>query len=657
MPTTDRDNNEPSGKPTGQTPDDTPHGPRPASDATRARNMAMADRLDFDNADSFEHARRGHIGSIPNARIVRPDGHVVWDLEAYSFLEAAESPDEVNPSLWRQARLNHLHGLFEVVPGIYQVRGLDLANMTIVEGETGAIIIDPLMFSETSAAAWALYTRHRGERPIVAVIYSHSHPDHYGGVEGVITPEAAATHAVHVIAPDGFLEAALAETVLAGVPMRRRAMFQFGATLAPGPCGHVDAGLGKATGRGTTSLIAPNWLITDPLETHVIDGVEIVFQLTPETEAPAEMNFFFPASAVLNLAENGCHTMHNLCPLRGARTRDALGWSKYLNDALERFIDRTDVVIAQHHWPTWGRERIRRFIEEQRDLYRYLHDQTLRLMGHGLTPNEIADEITMPKGLEQAWHARPYYGAVQHNVRAVYAHYMGPYDGNPTNLDPLPPARAGTRYVEYMGGAAEVIARAREDFAAGDFRWVVQVLHHVIFANPANQEARNLAADAMEQMGYQAESATWRNAYLLGARELRVGAPKPPPGGAGAISPKVVAMMPMDMFLDFLAVRINGPRADGVELHVDWVVSDTGECHRLTLNNGALNHAPGAHGEAAQATVEVSRSELTALVMSGKPLVQLLDEGRVHHRGDGRRLRALLALLDEFYPMFNVLEP
>ncbi|MEM7403985.1 MAG: alkyl sulfatase dimerization domain-containing protein [Pseudomonadota bacterium] len=631
--------------------------PRRATAATLAHNRAIAGQLDFHDQADFEDARRGFIGSIANARIERPDGHVVWDLGAYDFLASATSPDEVNPSLWRQARLNHLHGLFEVVPGIYQVRGFDLANMTIIEGERGAIVIDPLMFSDTSAAAWALYTAHRGERPIVALIYSHCHPDHYGGVEGVISAAAAAAGDVQVIAPDGFLEAALAETILAGVPMRRRAMFQFGATLPPGPCGHVDAGLGKTTGRGTTSLIAPNWLITEPVETHTIDGVEIVFQLTPETEAPAEMNFFFPAAGVLNLAENGCHTMHNLCPIRGARTRDALAWSKYLDDALERFIDRTDVVIAQHHWPTWGRERIRRFISEQRDLYRYLHDQTLRLMGHGLTPDEIAAAIALPENLRHAWHARPYYGALQHNVRAIYAHYMGPYDGNPTNLDPLPPVVAGARYVEYMGGADAVRDKARRDFEAGDFRWVVQVLHHVVFADPADQAARELAADAMEQMGYQAESATWRNAYLLGARELRFGAPKPPPGGAGAISPKVVAMMPMDMFLDFLAVRLNGPEADGLELRIDWAVAGTQECHRLTLVNGALSHTPGSHGEAAHAGVTLSRAELTALVLSGKPLVQLFDEGHVRHDGDGGRLRTLLALLDQFDPMFNILVP
>ena len=401
---------------------------KPASFHTCNANAGFAKRLDFSDVSSFDDARRGFVGTIPDARITGPNGQVVWDLASFAFLEAETAPDSVNPSLWRQARVNRIHGLFEVTERMYQVRGFDIANMTIIEGDSGLILIDPLMFSETAAAALALYRRHRGERPVKAVIYSHSHPDHYGGVEGVITPEDAASGSIQVIAPEGFLEAAMSETILAGVPMRRRAMFQFGPTLERGPRGHVDNGLGKSIGRGTTSLIAPNMTISQSVEHHTIDGVEIVFQLTPETEAPAEMNFFFPQLGVLNLAENGCHTMHNLCPIRGAQTRDALAWSKYLDAALNDFVADTKVVIAQHHWPTWGNERIRRFISEQRDMYRVMHDQTLRLMSHGLTPNEISEQFRMPASLEQRWHTRPYYGAVEHNVRAIYTHYMGPYD-------------------------------------------------------------------------------------------------------------------------------------------------------------------------------------------------------------------------------------
>ena len=632
-------------------------GPQPASEFTAAANQQVADYLDFENQECFEDARRGFIGTIPDARVTTEDGRVVWDVSAYEFLEQETAPDSVNPSLWRQARINHLHGLFQVAEGIYQVRGLDIANLTILEGDSGVILIDPLMNSETAKAAFALYCEHRGARPIRAVIYSHSHPDHYGGVEGVITPQQAASGAIHVIAPDGFLEAALSETILAGVPMRRRAMFQFGPAIPPGTCGHVDSGLGKRVGRGATSLIAPNWLITDDIENHVIDGVEIEFQLTPETEAPSEMNFFFPGSGVLNLSENGCHTMHNLCPIRGARTRDALAWSKYLDDALIRYGDRTEVVIAQHHWPTWGQQRVRKFIIEQRDMYRYLHDQTLRLMGHGLTPNEIAEQISMPESLDKAWHTRPYYGALEHNVRSIYVHYMGPYDGNPVNLNPLAPVPAGKKYIEYMGGADSVMAKAHADYEAGDYRWVTQVLHHLVFAEPDHQEGRMLAADAMEQLGYQAESATWRNAYLQGARELRNGAPKPPPGGVGAISPKVVAMMPLEMFLDFLAVRINGDKADGKLLLIDWRMTDSDEVRKLSLSHGALNHSEGTHGDQAAATIQFDRPGLSKVIMSGMSFLEGIDEGQVPYEGDAASLRELFSCLDQFYPMFNILEP
>ena len=335
---------------------------KPATMHTCQNNAAMAARLDFSDDSCFDEAQRGFVASIPDARITTPDGRVLWDLSAFAFLESMESPDSVHPSLWRQARLNRIHGLFKVCDRMYQVRGFDIANITIIEGDTGLILIDPLTVCEAAAAALALYREHRGDRPVHTVIYSHSHADHYGGVEGVVTPAQVSSGQVRVIAPAGFMDAAIAENILAGIPMRRRGLFQFGPTLAPGVRSHVDSGLGKAMGRGTQSLIAPTMSIEQPVERHTIDGVDIVFQLTPETEAPAEMNFHFPQFRVLNLAENGCHTMHNLCPIRGAKTRDALAWSKYLDAALNDFIDDTDVVIAQHHWPTWGRERARKFL-------------------------------------------------------------------------------------------------------------------------------------------------------------------------------------------------------------------------------------------------------------------------------------------------------
>lgn len=629
--------------------------PRPASPHTCRANEALASRLDLSDDSCFEEARRGFIDTLPNARIETADGRAVWDLSSYAFLEALDPPDSVNPSLWRMARLNRIHGLFQVCERIYQVRGFDLANITIIEGDSGLILIDPLTVCESAAAALALYRRHRGDRPVRCVIYSHSHVDHYGGVEGVVTPQEVATGEVSVIAPEGFMEAAVSENVLAGVPMRRRAMFQFGPTLAAGPRSHVDSGLGKTMGRGTISLIAPTKVIGQPMETHVIDGVEIVFQLTPETEAPAEMNFFFPQFGVLNLAENGCHTMHNLCPLRGARTRDALAWSKYLDAALDEFIERTDVVIAQHHWPTWGRERARRFIEEQRDLYRVMHDQCLRLMSHGLTPDEIAERFRMPGSLERRWHARPYYGAIAHNLRAIYAHYMGPYDGHPASLDPLPPDAAAAKTLEYMGGAQAVLERARKDFEAGEYRWVVQVGRHLVFADPGNRAARELVADAMEQLGYQSESSTWRNAYLLGAKELRLGAPKPGPGAV--ISRKVVSMLPMGMFFDYLAIRVNAEKAEGLRLLVDWRMTDEDDGHRLTLDHSALSHRPGSHGARAMATISTDRERLAAIVAADRPLAEAPARGLLEIDGDVAAVRRLFDTFDEFPSNFNIVEP
>ncbi len=630
---------------------------KPASTHTCCLNRAVFSSLDFTDRASFEDAGRGLVGSIPDARIVNDKGAVVWDMSAYAFLEQEEAPDSVNPSLWRHARLNRLHGLFKVTDGMYQVRGFDLANITIIEGDSGIVVIDPLTVTEAARAALALYHEHRGHRPVRAVIYSHSHVDHYGGVEGVITPEQAASGEVLVFAPDGFMAQAISENILAGVPMRRRSLFQFGPTLERGPLGNVDSGLGKVGGRGNVSLIAPNRIIREATERHFIDGIEIVFQLTPETEAPAEMNFFFPRHRVLNLAENGCHTMHNLCPIRGAKTRDSLAWSKYLDEALDAFIEGTDVCIAQHHWPTWGRENVRRFIEEQRDMYRFLHDQTLRLMSHGHTPNEIAELVSMPASLGARWHARPYYGAVAHNVRAIYAHYLGPYDGNPVNLNPLSPQDESRRYIDYMGGADAVLSKARRDFEAGDYRWVAQITHHLVFADPGNVAARELAADTLEQLGYQSESSTWRNAYLLGAKELRVGAPKPPPGAQGGVSPKVVAMLPMPMFFDYLAIRVIGERAQGLSLRIDWLMRGEDGHHRLTLSNGALSHARGSHGARAQATVSMDRRALAAIMSSGRHFSEALAEGLIAVQGDRASVEALFGTLDQFNPMFNILEP
>jgi alkyl sulfatase BDS1-like metallo-beta-lactamase superfamily hydrolase len=628
----------------------------PAHPETLRAHAQMAAELDFDDRRDYDDAERGFIATLPDAHIEADAGGVSWSLKPYGFL-AGKSPDTVNPSLWRMAQLNAVHGLFKVTERVYQVRGFSLANVTFIEGEHGVIVVDPLQFTEHARAAIALYRQHRGERPVTAVIYTHSHRDHYGGVRGVID-EADVARGVPVIAPWGFTEESFSESILAGVPMRRRALFQFGWSLEPGVMAHVDSGLGKAVGRGGDGFIPPTQLIRQPIERHTIDGVEIVFHLTPGTEAPANMNMFYPALRTLNLAETSCHTMHNLCPLRGAKTRDALAWARYLDEALDGFVPEADALIVQHHWPVWGRERIAEYVAGQRDMYRYLHDQTLRLMSHGLTPKEIADQLMLPNRLSRQWFARGYYGAVGHNVQAVYAHYLGPYDGNPAHLNALPPEAAGAKYVEYMGGAPAILERARKDYDAGRFRWVVEVLDHLVFAEPGNRAARALAADAMEQLGYQAESATWRNAYLLGARELRSTSAAGTPRGVG-ISPDVVAVLPLGSFLEYLAIRVDGTKAEALAAKFDWrLVGGTQvDAQRITLSNGALNHLPGSHGAAADATIETTRAELGRVSAGRAALLAALDAGTLHITGDVALFRRFVETLDEFDPMFNVVEP
>ncbi len=400
------------------------------------------------------------------------------------------------------------NGLFEVTDRIYQVRGFDISNMTIIEGDRGLIIIDPLVSAETARTALNLYAAHRGQRPISAVIYSHSHVDHYGGVRGVIDEADVEAGRMAVIAPDRFLEEVTQEQVLVGGPMVRRAQFQFGATLFKGPRGQVDAGLGKVTSRGTVTLIAPTQIIYEPVEVHSIDGVEIVFQLTPDTEAKAEMHMYYPGLKALNLAENATHNLHNIYPIRGAQVRDSNAWAKYIDEARDRYGSQADVVFAQHHWPIWGQTRIMDFLAKQRDLYKYLHDQTVRLINHGFKAAEIAEQLELPKSLHNEWSVRGYYGTLSHNAKSIYQRYIGWYDANPAHLNPLPPSARGAKLVAYMGGEVAAIAKAREDYAQGQYRWVAEIMTEVIFANPANQEARDLAADAMEQLGYQAESAT-----------------------------------------------------------------------------------------------------------------------------------------------------
>jgi alkyl sulfatase BDS1-like metallo-beta-lactamase superfamily hydrolase len=629
---------------------------RDAEPATRAANAALAARLPFADTRDFEAAQRGLIAPVPEGVVKAESGTMLWNLSEWSFIDGELAPDTVNPSLWRMARLNMANGLFKVAERVYQLRGFDIANLTVLEGDSGVILIDPLTAAEPARAALALYYAHRPNKPVVAVIYTHSHIDHYGGVRGVVDEADVAAGKVKVIAPAGFMDAIAGENVLAGPPMFRRGQFQFGTMLPRGARGQVDAGLGKGIARGTAGLIAPTLSIEQAIETHVIDGLEIVFQLAPETEAPAEMHMFYPQLGVLNMAENACPLLHNFIPLRGANARDPRIWSKYISDAIVMYGPRTDVLIGQHHWPTWGREAILDHLEAQRDLYKHIHDQTLRYMRMGWRPAEIAEVIDLPPGLADRWSVRGYYGTVSHNVKAVYQRYLSWYDGNPCNLHPLPPAPAARKFVEYMGGAAAVIAKARADFAKGEFRWVAQVMKEVVFAEPANTEARALCADALEQMGYQAESATWRNAFLYGAQELRHGVFQVP--ARGLMSADTLRGISTDIFFDLMAVRLDPAKAAGLSMVINWHFTDRKEKLALTLKHCTLTHRLGAFADGAAASIAMTRASFDAMILGQLKIPDALASGAIKIEGDGSRLVALFAMLDQPSGlMFDILTP
>ena len=626
-----------------------------AEPATRAANDAFIKSLPFADRADFDDARRGFIATLPDGVVAGIGGKPAWDLRPYAFLQKDAAPATVNPSLWRQAQLNAFNGLFKVTERVYQVRGLDLANLSIIEGDSGLILIDPLLSNETAKAALDLYLAHRPARPVAAVIYTHSHIDHFGGAKGVMSAEDAASGKVKVIAPDGFMEHAVAENVIAGNAMSRRAQYMYGLPLPINERGQVDEGLGKALSKGTISLIAPNDLIRQAYETRTIDGVEIEFHLVPGSEAPAEMILYFSQFRVLNMAEDATHNMHNLYTLRGAQIRDGRLWSRYLNEAIERYGARTDAVIAQHHWPIWGNERIVAFLKKQRDLYKFIHDQTVRLLNHGLTPTEIAEKLRLPASLAGEWSARGYYGTLSHNAKAVYQFYLGWYDANPADLNPLPRVETARKQLEYMGGAEAVLKRARADFAAGQYRWVASVTSQLVFADPANKAARELGADALEQLGYQSEAATWRNAYLVGAAELRNGV-SPAAGGSSA-NAELLKGVSIDLAFDFLGVRLNAAKAEGKRIVINWTFTDRNETYVMNLENSALTHRAGKLDDNADAGVKLTRAALDAITLKQRSFVGSILTGDVSISGNPLKLRELFGLLDDFTPDFEIVEP
>ena len=627
-----------------------------AAPATIKANDALYQELPFDNKTDFTDAHKGFIAAIPDAVIKGDTGNIIWDPNKYSFIKEGEkSPDTVNPSLWRQSQLINISGLFQVTDGIYQIRNLDLSNMTIIEGKDGITVVDPLVSAETAKVGMDLYFKNRGNKPVIAVIYTHSHVDHYGGVRGVVSEEDVKSGKTKVYAPAGFLESAVSENIMAGNVMSRRASYMYGNLLQPDPKGQVGAGLGTTTSAGTVTLIPPTDYITKTGEKRTIDGLTYDFMMAPGSEAPAEMLWYIEEKKTIQTAEDVTHTLHNTYSLRGAKIREPLPWSKYLNDAINRWGDKAEILMAQHHWPTWGNENVRTLIKSQRDLYRYINDQTLRLANEGYTRDEIAAMFKLPDALAHTWANRGYYGSVSHDVKATYVLYLGWFDGNPATLDELPPEEGAKKFVEYMGGADSILQKAKGDYDQGNFRWVAQVVSKVVFADPENKAARELEADALEQLGYQAESGPWRNFYLSGAQELRNGVKQlPTPNTA---SPDTVRAMTPEMFFDYLALHINGEKAANLKsvLNVDF--GGDGGKYKLELENGVLNHTANAEDQHADASLALSRETLNKIILKEETLKQAQDKGEVKITGNGQKVDELLGSMDKFNFWFNIVTP
>ncbi|WP_449433470.1 alkyl/aryl-sulfatase [Pseudomonas putida] len=625
-----------------------------ASATTGAANHAVFEQLPFTDRADYEAARRGLVAAF-EGQVLNAAGKPIWDTHQYDFLQKEQSPDTVNPSLWRQAQLNANAGLFQVADRLYQVRGMDLANMTIIEGDDGLIVIDPLTTIETAKASLDLYYQHRPRKPLAAVIYTHSHVDHFGGVRGITNEADVKAGKVRIYAPDGFMEHAIKENVLAGTAMFRRALYQGGNGVPRGERGQLDTGLGKSgAAGGTLSLIAPTDLVRQPVETHRIAGVDVEFQLTPGTEAPAEMNLYLPQFKALNMAENAVRMMHNILTPRGAEVRDAKAWSRFLDDSLVRYGDKAQIMFTQHSWPTWGAEDIRTLLADQRDMYAFINDRTLHLINQGLTPLEIADAIKhLPGDLDRKWYTRGYYGSLKFNTRAVYQRYMGFYDGNPANLDPLPPTQAGKQYVQAMGGADKVLELMRAAADKGDYRWAVELGNHLVFAQPNNQAARQAQADMLEQLGYRSESAIWRNIYLTGATELRNGVPS----NIGKATADLIRAATPSMFLDLLAVRLDSDKAVGHDMTLNWVFEDLQQRFALTLRNGVLTHRENSSHAKADVSVRMSKAVLDRINLRELDFTTAIKQGDIKLEGDGVRFEALLGMLGSFTPNFNIVTP
>lgn len=628
-------------------------GPSAASEFTIASNKAFVENLDLDNQQDFEDARRGMVAEAPNSAVISQSGVQVWDASDYDFIVGG-APDTVNPSLWRQAKLNNIRGLFKVDEGLYQLRGFDLANISLIKSDSGWILVDPLTTLETTEAAMAFAEQHLGEIKLTGVIFTHSHIDHFGGVLSLINDQQAAVNNVPIIAPSGFMEEATSENVIAGPAMTRRGTYMFGNSLSRSATGHVDAGLGKQVVYGSTSILQPTVLIDQPEMAITVDGVEFVFYNMPGAEAPAELTFYLPEYKAFCGAEVLSHVMHNVLTLRGAKVRDALLWSDYIGQSIDR-LDDVEVFFNSHHWPTWGHDRIITQMEQQQDMYKFTHDQTVRLANLGYTPREIAERLKLPASLAGNFHLRGYYGTLSHNSKAVYQYYFGWYQGNPAQLNPLPPEQSSLRYVEFMGGAEAILKKASQSMQRGEYRWVAEVLNHLVFAQPDNGSAKQMLAEAYQQLGYQSESGPWRDIYLSGALELLSGTPDQhyDPVFAKAF----VQQVPLMQFMKALSVRLDGEKAEGERLVLNVLFTDQQQNFVLTVRNSVMHYKESPAAANADVSIALSKNLFVDILLGQAGIQQLLTTDDLAVEGSVLKLLKFFSLLGESNDNFNIVTP
>jgi alkyl sulfatase BDS1-like metallo-beta-lactamase superfamily hydrolase len=631
---------------------------KPATEATKEANAAVLQALPFGNKQAFEDSARGFIAPLENNGVVKnAKGDTVYDAQRWDFLKGDQpAPDTVNPSIWRQAQImQHYTGLFEVTKGIYQVRGLDISNITFIEAPDGVIVMDPLMSAETAKAGLDLYRKHRGNKPVVAVIFSHSHIDHYGGVKGVISQEDIDSGKVKVYAPEGFTEAALNEGVIGGNRQTRLSGYQYSQLVEPGPTGSMTSGLGLDNARGTVTFAVPTNVIKEPVQKETIAGLDFEFMLAPDTEAPAEMFFYIPEYKALSTAEDAVHTQHNVYSLRGAKVRSAYNWGKYLKLADERWGDKAEVLYAPHHWPIWGKERVSDHLVKQSAAYKYLNDQSIRLANSGYDMIEAAEMLKLPKELQSEWSLRGYYGTTNHNVKAAIDKQFGWYNGNPATLHPLPRVEAAKKFVEYMGGADAIMQKAKADYDKGNYRWVMQALMQVVYADPSNMEARNLMADASEQLAYQSEGGTWRGWYLSAAKDLREGV-KPMTVTVFA-SPDTVSAMPLELFFDYLSIRLDGPKAAGKTIEMNLDLPDTKDKYLLVVQYGVLQYHKDQQTKGADVSLTMNRDTLNEIIGGKLKVEQGVTNGKIKLDGDPKKFEEFVGLMDTFDPWYQVVMP